>query len=259
MIDVILADHQELFRVGMAEVVAVANDVRIVGQPESPEQLLNTLKDVNPQVLILSTSFLSVFSKIRRKLQRRQTALLVLTEENDRTPYVRWLRAQGVVYRSMDGPALVDAMRRVARGELFVQNRSSDMREDPSEVARGLTESKNRIPVILSVDENSAILYKRYKVLQGAGYGVLSATDGEQAMSMFEAYPVDLVLLDYAMPCPDGEIVAHKIKRCKQNVPVIAVSASRVPEATLACVDCVVTKKQDPVFLLKKIGQLLDL
>jgi hypothetical protein len=35
----------------------------------------------------------------------------------------------------MDGPVLVDAMRRVARGELFVQGRSSDMRIDPSKVA----------------------------------------------------------------------------------------------------------------------------
>jgi DNA-binding NarL/FixJ family response regulator len=48
---------------------------------------------------------------------------------------VRWLRARGVVYRSTDGPVLVDALRRVARGELFVQSRSSDMIIDPSEVA----------------------------------------------------------------------------------------------------------------------------
>jgi DNA-binding NarL/FixJ family response regulator len=135
MIDVVIADHQELFRIGMAEVLAVADDIRIVAQPESPEELLHTLKDVKPHVLILSTSFLPVFSKIQRKLKRRQTALLVLAEENDRAAYVRWLRAQGVVYRSMDGPVLVGAMRRVARGELFVQNRSSDMKEDASEVA----------------------------------------------------------------------------------------------------------------------------
>ena len=135
MIDVIVADHQELFRVGMAEVLSVADDVRIVGQPRSTEQLRNTLKAVNPHVLILSTSFLPAFSKIQRMLKRRQTALLVLTEVNDRVAYVRWLRAQGVVYRSMDGPALVDAMRRAARGELFVQDRSSDMRENQSEGA----------------------------------------------------------------------------------------------------------------------------
>lgn len=129
MIDVIIADHQELFRVGMTEVLAGADDVRIVGQPQSPEQLLSTLKEVKPHVLILSTSFLPVFSKIQRMLKRGRTALLVLTEETDRTAYVRWLRAQGIVYRSMDGPGMVAAMRRVASGELFVQSRSSDMRD----------------------------------------------------------------------------------------------------------------------------------
>ena len=116
-----------------------------------------------------------------------QTALLVLAEEHDRVAYMRWLRAQGIIYRSMDGPVIVDAMRRVARGELFIQKRSSDIRKGRPEVARGRTESRNRIPVILSVDENAATLYARYKVLQRAGYGVVNATDGEQALNMFEA------------------------------------------------------------------------
>src|SRR5271169_3445637 len=135
MIDVIVADHQELFRIGMTKVLALADDVRIVGQPQSPEQLLSALKTFAPNVLVLSTGFLPAFSKIQRMLKRRQTALLVLTEENDRVAYMRWLRAQGVVHRSMDGPGLVDAMRRVAQGELFVQDCSSDMTDAQSEGA----------------------------------------------------------------------------------------------------------------------------
>jgi DNA-binding NarL/FixJ family response regulator len=126
MIDVLIADDQELFHIGMAEILAVANDVRIVGQPQSPELLLGTLKQAKPHVLVLSTSFLPALSKIQRALRRRETALLVLAEDNDRIAYTRWLRARGVVYRSMDGPVIVDAMRRVARGELFIQNSSSD-------------------------------------------------------------------------------------------------------------------------------------
>jgi DNA-binding NarL/FixJ family response regulator len=128
VIDVVIADQQELFCIGMAEALAFAADVRIVDQPQSPEQLLTTLKSVAPpHVLVLSTAFLSAFSEIQRIMKRRQTALLMLAEENDRTAYVRWLRAQGVVYRSMAAPAIVDAMRRVVRGELFVEDRSSDL------------------------------------------------------------------------------------------------------------------------------------
>lgn len=135
MIDVIVADQQELFQLGIQSVLAVASDIRIVGQPQSLEQLLYTLKQVKPHVLILSTSFLPMLPNIEPLLESPQMALLMLAEDDDRVAYLRWLRAQGVVYRSMDGPVMVDAMRRVARGELFVQDRSSDVRKDPPELA----------------------------------------------------------------------------------------------------------------------------
>ena len=66
MIDVIIADHQELFRIGMAEVLAGAGDVRIVGQPHSPEQLLSTLKSANPHVLICQRVFCQRFRRSSR-------------------------------------------------------------------------------------------------------------------------------------------------------------------------------------------------
>jgi DNA-binding NarL/FixJ family response regulator len=135
LIDVIFADHQELFHVGIAEIVADADDICLMAQPRSAEQLLNVLETFIPHVLVLSTNFLPAFSQIQPMLKRGQTALLLLAEDNDRAAYMRWLRAQGVMYRSIDGPVLIDALRRVARGELFVQNRSSDTREEPSEVA----------------------------------------------------------------------------------------------------------------------------
>ena len=135
MIDVVVADDQDLYRVGMVGILAVAHNVRIVGQAESPAQLLKTLKRAKPHVLILSTRFVPALQQFQRMLERRKTALLVLAEDNDQTAYMDWLRAHGIVYRSIDEPALVDAVRRVARGELFVQERSSDAREDTSEVA----------------------------------------------------------------------------------------------------------------------------
>ena len=54
MIDVIIADHQEVFRVGMAEVLGAADDIRVVGKPDCPKALLAILTTVNPHVLILS-------------------------------------------------------------------------------------------------------------------------------------------------------------------------------------------------------------
>src|SRR5271166_3474288 len=90
--------------------------------------------------------------------------------------------------------------------------------------------SKNGAKRILSVDDEPGILFTRQRLLENAGYEVLSAADGEQALHFFTANPIDLVLLDYLMPHMDGGVVAQEMKNRKPLVPVIVVSASPVDE-----------------------------
>ena len=97
----------------------------------------------------------------------------------------------------------------------------------------------------------------RQKILETAGYEVLNAADGEQALRLFSNEPVELVLLDYAMPGVDGGSIAQEMKRCKKSVPIVLVSASAVPEDTATCVDCRIEKGQGPLLLLETIAQFL--
>lgn len=136
MIDVVFADHQDPFHFGMAEILRGADDFSLIAQAHSAEQLQSILGTLIPHVLVLSTNFLPMFSKIEPLLQPHRTALLLLAEENDRVAYVRWLRARGIVYRSMDGPVLIDAMRRVARGELLIHEHRSNLRNEPCDDAK---------------------------------------------------------------------------------------------------------------------------
>ena len=48
----------------------------------------------------------------------------------------------------------------------------------------------NRSKLILSVDDEPIILYTRKQILELEGYTVLSALDGEDALELFDAYPV---------------------------------------------------------------------
>lgn len=117
--------------------------------------------------------------------------------------------------------------------------------------------SNNGTRLILSVDDEPAILITRQKILQAAGYDVLNAANGEQALHLLSNQPVDLVLLDYVMPGLDGGTVAQLMKRCKQSVPIVLVSASPVLEENATCVDCRIDKGQGPVLLLETIAQFL--
>src|SRR5664279_6153444 len=83
MINVIIADDQAIFRAGVAKVLAVEDDIRIVGQPQSSEQLLNALDHLRAHVLLISTSFVPLFSEIQAITARHCTAILVLAESGD--------------------------------------------------------------------------------------------------------------------------------------------------------------------------------
>ena len=95
--------------------------------------------------------------------------------------------------------------------------------ESPVSFARA---PKNGRRLILSVDDEQPILYTREILLENARYDVLSAVRGEEALRIFAANAVDLVLLDYAMPGLDGGVVAQEMKRRSPRVPVVVVSAS---------------------------------
>lgn len=111
--------------------------------------------------------------------------------------------------------------------------------------------------LILSVDDDSALLCSRYKLLSSAGYGVISANDGIQALQLFGSNPVDLVLLDYSLPVLDGCQVAEAMKEYEPDVPIIMVSGADVPEKSLAPVNRYVRETEGPEVLLTTIGDLV--
>jgi DNA-binding NarL/FixJ family response regulator len=133
MINVIIADHQAIFRAGIAKVLAVEEDMRIVSQPQSPEQLLSALDKLRSRVLILSTSFLSFLPEIQEIATKRQIAVLMLAENAETASDFMRMGVQGVIYRSAGGNIAVEAVRRLSRGQSFLQSPNpadADVSED---------------------------------------------------------------------------------------------------------------------------------
>jgi DNA-binding NarL/FixJ family response regulator len=133
MINVIIADHQAIFRAGIAKVLAVEEDMRIVSQPQSPEQLLSALDKLRSHVLILSTSFLSFLPDIQEIASKRQIAVLMLAENAETASDFMRMGVQGVIYRSAGGNIAVEAVRRLSRGQSFLQSPNpadADVSED---------------------------------------------------------------------------------------------------------------------------------
>jgi two-component system, OmpR family, response regulator CpxR len=79
---------------------------------------------------------------------------------------------------------------------------------------------------ILCVDDNEQALSVRKFMLETRGYRVLSAHTAADALEIFAAGNVDLVLSDLIMPQMDGNELVRRMKTMAPEVPAIILSGS---------------------------------
>jgi CheY-like chemotaxis protein len=81
---------------------------------------------------------------------------------------------------------------------------------------------------ILVADDRPGSLELIRTVLESAGYEVIEALDGQEAVEKASGDPVDLVLLDLQMPKVDGFGVLAHLRRDPRfaDIPIVALTAS---------------------------------
>ena len=82
---------------------------------------------------------------------------------------------------------------------------------------------KKKNPRILVVDDEQTVRYFLQRALENAGYDVITAADGREALDKVSQFDVSLVLLDIVMPGLDGFEVLERMRQY-ENIPVIMLS-----------------------------------
>ncbi len=93
-----------------------------------------------------------------------------------------------------------------------------------------------RILVVDDIDDNRQLLVRR---LEREGFhDIALASDGEEALSLLQARPFDLVLLDIMMPKLDGYGVLERLKAEGRlhELPVIVISAHSEIDSVVRCI-----------------------
>jgi len=118
---------------------------------------------------------------------------------------------------------------------------------------------------ILTVDDNEALRYSLVRTLRDAGYEVLEAKTGSEALELVSQMP-DLVTLDVNLPDIDGFKVCQSIKSnpATNHIPVLHVSSTFVePEyraqGLKGGADGYLAEPIDRAELLATVGALLRL
>ena len=74
---------------------------------------------------------------------------------------------------------------------------------------------------VLRVENHPEYMDALKYMLESAGYEVMPATTGGQAMNLLTTLHVDGVLLEYDLPDATGSAVRAEMKRIKPDVPVL--------------------------------------
>src|SRR5215472_3821516 len=83
MLKLILADNQAIFRAGIAKVLAVEDEMRIVAQAQTPEQMFMALDKFRPAVLVVAAGFDGEFAPIVQAANRAKTRVIVLGDTGE--------------------------------------------------------------------------------------------------------------------------------------------------------------------------------
>lgn len=115
---------------------------------------------------------------------------------------------------------------------------------------------------ILAVDDERHIVRLVQVNLERAGYQVVTAFDGREALEKVESEQPDLVVLDVMMPYMDGFEVLQTLRKNQstRDLPVIMLTAKAqdadVFRGWQSGVDCYLTKPFNPMELISFVKRI---
>ena len=123
---------------------------------------------------------------------------------------------------------------------------------------------------ILIVDDDPDIRMAIGSVLRSRGYGVVEASDGEEALARLRGEKPDLMLLDLMLPKKDGFAVVKELSDSQEDcsdIPILVVSSIREEASHRRYelevghklnVDEYIEKPIEPFVLLERVARCLS-
>jgi DNA-binding NarL/FixJ family response regulator len=125
-IRVVLADSQAVYRVGIRQIFGLEDDIRVVAQADSLENLRVAIKRQPSDVVLvegeLFTGATSSISELLRIAPDIKLIVQILSADEDQTVELYRRGIRGIISRSISPDLLVRCVRRIASGETWIDN-----------------------------------------------------------------------------------------------------------------------------------------
>jgi DNA-binding NarL/FixJ family response regulator len=127
-IRVILADSQAIYRVGMRKVFAIEDDIRVVAQAETLENLYSALQRFPTDIVVLEGQLMDgapdAIQQLMHRAPEAKLIVQVIEPDENRNVELYGRGVSGVVPRSISPDVLVKCVRKIAGGETWIDSQS---------------------------------------------------------------------------------------------------------------------------------------
>jgi DNA-binding NarL/FixJ family response regulator len=118
---IILADNQVIFRAGAARTLALEEDMRIVAQCEDLPKLWSALESLRGSVALVASSLRPDLHLLFEKARTAGSRTILIAENNEQVADDVASTVDGIVCRNIGAGDLIEGVRRVSRGQRFMQ------------------------------------------------------------------------------------------------------------------------------------------
>jgi DNA-binding NarL/FixJ family response regulator len=125
MTKIILADNQSIFRAGVAKTLALQDDIRIVAQCMDSERLLQAVRTFRSSVVLFAASMQLNLPNLIQSVRAAGSKLIVIAENTESLHTYAVPGFDGVVFRDIAGPVLLECIHSVAVGHSYLQAKSA--------------------------------------------------------------------------------------------------------------------------------------
>jgi len=128
VIRIILADSQAIYLVGIRKIFALEDDLRVVAQADSLDNLRGALERYPSDVVLLEGSLLTgstnTISDLLRIAPDAKLIIQAVAADEGHTVDLYRRGVRGIISRSISPDLLVRCVRRIAAGETWIDNQS---------------------------------------------------------------------------------------------------------------------------------------
>ena len=127
---VCIADDHTIFRDGLRRLLALEEDIEVVGEAKDGSEVADIIRDTDPDVLLLDLKMpgldgLTLLQRMQN--QKMKTRIIVLTASDDEGEYVQAMKygTCGIVLKQTATDLLIKSIRKVYQGEIWLDSRTT--------------------------------------------------------------------------------------------------------------------------------------